>query len=235
MQQTLTPFELNQRLHNLAKIDIVEITDVIVNGHVEIKKDTTYNCDFIIFKNVNFEGNFLIENINLGKGISFQNCSFKDFFLLKGTKAEGYLNRQDDTFYSLSFESCEIPRFILRDNFLERGIEISKDSKINGLDVQSLEISNTGIKIEDSLIEKRFSLTQVVSINGPIYISNAKINCRLKIENLYVDSISFNGVEIKKDTLIWSGKCNNGITFNDGIYNDDVKLTAVHVNGNLTV
>jgi hypothetical protein len=235
VQQTLTPFEFNLLFHNLTKKDIVEITDVFVDGNVEINKDTKYNCDFIIFRNVTFLGNIIFENIDLGKGLSFHSCNFKDLFLLKGAKAEGYLHRQDDIFYSLTFEGCNIPRFTLYDNFLERGIEISKDSKIDGLNIQALKISNTGINIEDSSFEKKFSFTQVVSISGPINIYNSKLNCRLKIENLHVDSISFNGVEIKKDALIWLVKCNSGITFNDGTYNDDFKMTAVNVNENLTI
>jgi len=213
----------------------VEIADMVVTEDIGFTK-VNYNCEYAILNNIKFEGSITFDNIDIGKGIKFQNCSFQDLLVISNIKAAGKHGLPIDTFYNLTFDNCSVPRLILpQSNFLEYGMVIRGECKIGGIIIQNLSASYNGINIENSSLTDKLQFSNIKLNDGSIRLKSSKINCRIKIENLNAFDIVFIENEIKRDIFIWGGKCKSGIIFNDGIFSDDVTITSVKANGILTV
>lgn len=189
----------------------------------------------IIIENCVFESGFFIENVDLNCGIKFVECVFKKNLSINNCFASQYDHKFNFDGYHLDFNNTKIEALHFNgDNQIERGVRICEKSIISAIHVRSL-ISNKGsFDINDSTVVRIIDISQA-QLSGGISVRNDSIiDAKVKFENVACGSIVFTGSNFKKDIHIWAGQIGS-LTFNEGIFEDDLKIVAVPITSYLTV
>jgi len=116
----------------------------------------------------------------------------------------------------------------------ERGIKIQGSHIVKRLSIEHTYVSSNSINIEKSEIAT-IDFAHIKLVGTGLSIVNSSISNRLRFTSINTDSsLSFIKSKFLKDVYIWGGNA-KGITFNDGEYEDYVRIEAVKNNGTLTV
>lgn len=199
-----------------------------------IFNNTNYNCDQALVENAVFNNTVTFKDVSLATGIQFATCRFNKGLLLENVTASGY----DHTvlnFYSISFNKSSINDYLIFDNCnLERGAKIKgcnilgktamtecivpmgavvfEESKLNNIDFSYLDISGVGLRFESCEVEDFVRFTSL-NLNSSISL----------IKTIFKGSV-----------YIWAGNI-NGLTFNKGVYEEDVRVEAINNKGTFTI
>ncbi len=121
------------------------------------------------------------------------------------------------------------------DIFLQKRIprKVNK-SVVNKLYVDSLCCSNGSFSISNSTVEQNVNLKKCRFHDSFTITNNCIINAAIKLENIDAGGISFLNSTFTKSIYIWAGELVT-LTFNNGVFEDNLKITAVPVNGMLTI
>ncbi|WP_242929018.1 hypothetical protein [Pontibacter vulgaris] len=217
---------------------IVEITDVFVDEEVELN-NYNYTCSYAIVKNVEFSKNVIFNSVNLEYGIRFLNCRFDKVLALNKSVANGYDPEldKDHNFNSLIIDNCEVNRVqIYNKSEFGRGVSIRNSSSIKDLIVEQVLVREGGLEIDSSQLNGKFSIrSMVLNGLGQIRINNSEIDSHVICEALDVGSFSLIGNTFKDHVQLWKINSRSGLTFNNGIFNDDVLIRGCTIKDTLTI
>ncbi|MCK4922744.1 MAG: hypothetical protein KAS71_16945, partial [Bacteroidales bacterium] len=189
----------------------------------------------IIIENCVFEENVFLEEIDLNYGIKFTGCNFIKTLSINECKSNNYDHEFNFDGYHIEFINTQIEGLYFNgSNEIDRGVRISKKSRINKLQVRSIYSKTGSFAINDSTVETLFDVSQARLINGLEIRKNSIINSKVRIENVTASSITFTESTFDTDVHIWAGKIGN-LIFNDGLFNDDLFITAVPIAGSMTI
>jgi len=211
----------------------IRITGESIAEHINIETNIVANG--LIIEDCVFENFVFMEGIDLNYGIKFKNCTFRKKLSFNNCFANKYDRSFNFDGSHLDFIDTKIDElYFTGTNQIERGVRICEKTIIQDLQVRTL-ISNKGnFSIDDSTIERLFDISHAC-INGNVSIrNNSKINAKVRFENLTSGSIVFTESNFKKDIHIWAGNIGS-LTFNDGIFDDDLSIIAVPISSYLTV
>jgi hypothetical protein len=212
----------------------ITIDDSVIEGDIIINSKDCI-CSSATISNCKFTGRVIFTGIkNNFSGLAFMNCDFekslefhdvifnktdkdisalcKGIAILSSTIKESFVIKKSTIHYEIALDECKIGKIVLR----------SVQSKTG-----SLILSN--IAISDSI-----TISQVHTASE-FRISKSIIKGWVKVENLFSGFYVFQENVFEARLMIWAGSAKGGITFNNGIYNEEVKIESVVTTGGLTI
>jgi len=213
--------------------NLIKISGETIPEQVVIRKNLI--AKGIIIENCVFENGFIIENVDLNFGIKLIGCDFKKNFSINNCRSTKYDQEFNYDGYHLEFKNTKIEGlFFNGNNQIERGIRICEKSIVRTIQVRTL-ISNKGsFDVNDSTVERLFDIGQAQLKDSVSIRNNSIIDAKVRFENITCGSIVFTESNFKKDIHLWAGKIGS-LTFNDGVFDDDLSITAVPITSYLTV
>lgn len=213
--------------------NLIKISGETIPEQVVIKKNLL--AKGIIVENCVFEDGFFIENVDLSFGIKLIGCDFKRNFSINNCRSTKYDQEFNYDGYHLEFKNTKIEGlFFNGNNQIERGVRICENSIVRTIQVRTL-ISNKGsFDVNDSTVERLFDISQAHLKSSVSIRNNSIIDAKVRFENITCGSIVFTESNFKKDIHLWAGKIGS-LTFNDGVFHDDLSITAVPITSYLTV
>jgi hypothetical protein len=211
----------------------LRIVDQTITGKVDLQKNIV--ATGVVIENCVFEDVVFFEKIELNCGVEFKNCVFKKTFSINECTATNYDFHFNFDNSHLEFSNTTIEGLYFNgENQIQRGIRIKENSTINALQVRTVFSSMGSFAINDSTINNQFDISQAKIQNDISIRGNSFINAKIRFENIEVGSFVFTEATFNKDIHIWAGKANS-LTFNDGIFNDDLSITGVPISNYLTI
>lgn len=213
--------------------NIVYMKDLEVDGKVEVYGEFV-NCEGLYFKGCTFNDTLKISECKLEKDIVFEDCKFLNGIVFKKIEVGYHEKSRFEIINSISIIECEIEHnfHIVLCN-LKRRLHIIK-SVIQRLFLQQITSINDGIKIKSSTIHEWFDCNNL-RLYGSLDISNCTINTKTRLHDTRASNISFVKNLFTKDLWVTGGLIENGVTFNDGVFEDNIILDAVKAKKILTI
>lgn len=187
-----------------------------------------YKLKFLRLDISDFKGNVTFKNTDLKCGIYFHKCTFYGDLKFEGVQIDDFGNILHEPYESIIFEDCKFygevvfshHTTILRNlafksgcTFYKRFILINSFVKEGSLYIEDC-IFNDIIDIQRSRFRSNLS------------ISNTKVSLAVRIVSVRSNSISFTGTNDFQQGRIELCEVENGIIFNDGIFNGDWEINA---------
>ncbi|WP_165021107.1 hypothetical protein [Dysgonomonas sp. ZJ279] len=218
-------------------------------GNNTIIEDQTYNntetviefpTNGAVFKHCIFKENLIFKNVNLNSGLYFEDCSFEKNVFISNCKSEGGQNIviQRDSGATITFDKCTIKNQLFISGVVndaqthcsptvfQRGLLIKDNTEINELIFNYSETKNVGITINKSIIKQKIDLNHS-QINGAgLHIWDSNIQGYFRAMDISGSSFAFIKSNFEKSFQIWGNKFLQGVTFNYGVYNEDVEIYA---------
>lgn len=189
----------------------------------------------VIIKDCIFNEPVIFENVDFNCGVKFINCKFKKTLSINECKSNNYDQEFNFDGYHIEFKKTEIEGLYFNgSNVIERGVRISEKSIINRLQVRSIYSKMGSFAINGSTIENLFDVSQAKLTNGLEVRKNSIINSKVRFDNVTAGSITFTESTFNTDVHIWAGKIGS-LIFNDGLFKDDLFITAVPISGSMTI
>jgi len=211
----------------------LRIVDQTITDKVDLKTNIT--ATGVVIENCTFEEVVIFEKINLNCGIKFINCVFKKQFAINDCIAQNHNFEFNFDNYHLEFSKTIIEGLYFNgENQIQRGIRIKENSTINTLQIRTVFSTMGSFVINDSTVNNLFDISQAKIKNDISIRGNSLINAKIRFENIEAGSLVFTDATFNKDIHIWAGKINN-LTFNDGIFNDNLTITGVPISDYLTI
>lgn len=224
----------------LSQLDKLKTKNAYISLNDEVFEEVltidqaSYLCNGAKFINCFFEQNTIFKNINLGIGAIFENCTFKKNLSFVDVTASGYSVEFSDKSLSIKLSNCKIDGSLYFEKCkIDRNIEIENKSELNEIRIYETYVKNEGIKTFDSTIKGLFDVNNLETKHG-LRLEKTKFEESLRIQNLFGDGISFLKSEFKKDIRLWSGDIKS-LTFNDGIFDEELNISVVKCSGYLTI
>lgn len=210
----------------------IKISGETIPDKVYIRKSLIANG--IIVENCVFENGFFLEDIDLNYGIKFIGCVFIkniSFISCRATKYDQEINFDG---YHLEFKNTKIDGLSFNNNnHIERGVRVCEKSIIRNIHVENLISKIGGFEINGSTVEILFDIIQSKIMNVSV-INNSIIDAKVRFDNIECRFILFTDSIFKKDIHIWAGKVDS-LTFEDGVFDDDLSILAVPISSCLTI
>ncbi len=211
----------------------LRIVDKTISDKVDLHKDIL--ATGVVIENCVFEDVVVFKKIDLNCGVEFKNCIFKKTFSINHCTATNYDVQFNLENSHLGFSNTTIEGLYFNGvNQIQRGIRIKENSTINVLLVRTVICSMGSLEISDCTINKQFFISQAIIKNDISIRGNSLINTKIRFENIEASSLVFTDATFNKDIHICAGKVNS-LTFNDGIYHDDLSITGVPISDYLTI
>lgn len=198
------------------------------------------NCEFssLIYIDCNFEKKLVFKNVDLGEGTYFKDCIFKQGVSFADCTTHEEINEliKSDVRPSVTFENCRIDVIldikggINGDNVIpilfKRGILINKTS-IDIINVERLACVHNGFTIEDSVISGSIVMRDVKIPAIGFSLRDSSVQRHVRFESVDAASYSFINTKFEKNVHLWGATLTNSLTFNNGSYLDEFKITAI--------
>jgi len=226
-KEYISAARLKEKLNSTG--ESIEILDSLIYDSINIVQ-SEYNCSSVLFANCVFENEVLIHGIDLNFGIAFINCEFKQDLSLIEVKTHGLSEGLDNN--SIIIDNCQIKYFLIKNSEVERYI-IIRNSTIERLFLTSIISSLGGITIDNTSINSSIEF-QHNRLYAQIRFNECNILPRMQLLDNNASSIVFVKNNFKKEILIWGGNLPTGLTFNEGIYDDEVKIQYINGGDYLT-
>lgn len=189
----------------------------------------------VIIRNCIFHERVLFEKLDFNCGIKFIDCEFNKSLSINNCKANKYDQLFNFSGYHLEFKNTQINNLYFNGkNEIERGVKISKKSRINRLIVNTLHSKIGNFTINDSTIESQFDIFQGIFSNDVEVRNNSVIETKVRFENVSTGSIVFTDSTFEKNIHISAGKVGS-LIFNDGFFKDDLNITGVPISSSMTI
>lgn len=213
--------------------DIVDMHDFEVDGKVVISGELV-KCKGLSFYNCVFNGVLIITDCELEKNITLFKCIFHKNIEINSIKVGFFERNRFETLYSISFIECKIEKNLqIIKCILQRRLQIV-NSQILMLLLQQMNTIEEGVNIESSTIHEWFDCNNL-RLKGSLNISKCSINTKTRFQDTHASNISFVKNLFTKDLWVTGGKIKNGVTFNDGEFDDNINLEAVGAEKILTI
>lgn len=196
-----------------------------------------YSANWIQFNSITFHELVFVKEVHLGVGIGFSNCIFKKGIVLENTTATGYHNDFSQDSDSIWFKSCEFKGLVqFRGNKtnIEREIKL-KDCKLDaGIEFNGTTVSVQGITFDSCVINYRFDVN-AVNLKQGLSLFDCIVDARSIFNTGQMNSVALVRCHFKKDLQMWGCNIHHHLAFNDGQYDDGIRLKAILGNGSLSI
>ncbi|MBK7148091.1 MAG: hypothetical protein IPH78_04525 [Bacteroidetes bacterium] len=226
--------EIENLIGNCSTGQIIDTTEPVDEDIVITRNQ--YKTKWVIFRNITFNRKFRIQGADIGVGIFFDNCTFKDECDFLQVSAAG----RDDSFIrdskSLIFKKCTFEKMvrIVERCEIERDLSFEECSINNGVLIEDIHVSLQSVSFKKCKILGRFDMNRAKLKMG-INITDCEIDTRVRFYLGEINSISIIDSKFKQDIYIWGCNVSQSITFNDGEYEDGVTLREILGNCSLNV
>lgn len=204
-----------------------------VKGDIDLIQ-TDVTCSGVEFINCSFDGLLAFNNLSILLGVKLTNCEITRNLIFFQVNITGFDRLFNFDNASIQINNSKIGEIlsINRCN-LERGIEVKHKTDTNGLTILTTTIKNGGIYFQESTVDTNCDIGHC---NVPLEIRfhECTINSKVRFEDNHTSGLAFTKSKFTKDIHLWGGQTKN-ITFNDGVYEDDVYIKAVKASGILTI
>lgn len=198
---------------------------------------TNYKSRWIKFVGCTFQGHVSFIGVDLGIGITFQQCIFERGLSFHNVTASGFDAEFDPSHRSLILTRCEfrdIVSFGGSSTNIQGDLCIEACSLGRGIIFDSIRTSSLSVGRGSSIDTTLHLLGVTVTEN--INFSECKINCQVRFEVVKCEGLlSFQECECSSDIKIWSGVIGQGVTFHGGSYQDTISIQVVKIEGILTL
>lgn len=212
----------------------VKETNYRVQGIVNFKP-SNFRCNGATIEDCIFEDGVFFDDLSIRAGVFFRNSKFHKNLSFNSVKISGANNHWNIFSENLTIDNCEIQSILSfpTECSFERGIKII-NTKIADIKFSHLNITeNGGIYFENSSISSKLDVSHL-RICGEFRLHKCTLDSNVRFEDNNASNISFTKSKFKSNLFLWGGKLKQGITFNNGIYEDDVSIQAVGASGTLT-
>lgn len=213
--------------------DIITISDQLVLKRLDI--EVVIACKGVVIKGCVFKEAVAFTNMNFNCGVKFIGCKFEKELSFISCISDPSAHDLDLYINNIEISGTYIDTLKFSGaNQIERGVELTNKSVVNKLYVDSLCCSNGSFSISNSTVEQNVNLKKCRFHDSFTITNNCIINAAIKLENIDAGGISFLNSTFTKSIYIWAGELVT-LTFNNGVFEDNLKITAVPVNGMLTI
>lgn len=203
-----------------------------------ILKGADYKATHLTLKDVSFKAAFILEDVNLSHGITFEKGLFQDVLVFRNIVIDKYDHLKITDSVSLTFSGCTFNarvQFLGPKTSIQRSILFKNCVFEKGLEIDSIKIERESLTFENCSVKEKLDIFRS-SIKQSITFRGNTIDSYLRLGNLVGSSIVF----VKDNTIsshlqIHSCKLEQGITFNDGIFKDTIDFSLVQTRGYLTI
>lgn len=216
-----------------------------VMGDVSIDPEK-YKRKALILESFEFTGivSFLgspERKFNLGSKIALRNCTFFKplifgFCIFSDTNQNHYSQKSsallivNGSYILIQISNCELP--FGANFYAEEGQKL----EIDWFESYNNQFSKAGYDFENVTFKSKMDITSDIIENLGISFRNCISTSPLRIESVNSPGISFLGTKatFEKDIRIWGGKLSS-LTWNHGIFNDEVDISSVKITKSLTI
>lgn len=222
--------------HKQLKGDLLSIksTQEVVQDKVVINSSDV-KWEHRVIKNVVFDKEVLIKNVDLKCGLSFEHCVFKDGIIFNKITVSKY----DESLFphngSLYFHECKATKvLVINHSNIDRAICIHSNCNIDLFHIEKSIIGNGGVRVKDSKINTQFDITS--SEIHSLSISDSEINAKIRFESIKVrSSISLIKSKFKDWVKFWNIDTGFGIVFNENSFFEVVDIAASRIKHGLYI
>jgi len=232
MVNTITSIEFIKLCN--AHQNIIGLKDYSVEGELKLIPPT-FNGSGVELSNCVFKDKVIIANIESDFwGFSISQCRFERGLEFHNVCFDKSVMNESSLCDGIIIETSEIKdRFLVRNSKINKGIQIY-DSKLDVVLIRSMKSDSGGLNFSDTSVNKNITISQS-QIGNELRIAKTTVKEWMKIENLFSSFYVFQGNLFEGRLMIWAGSAKGGITFNNGVYNEEIKIESVITEGGLTV
>jgi len=209
-------------------------TQEVVQDNVVINSSIV-NWEHRIIKNIVFNKEVLIEEVDLKCGLSFEHCEFKEGIVFNKVIVSKYEESLFPHNGSLYFYECKSTKILVMNNSnIDRAICIHSNSDIDFFQIENSIIGNGGIRIKDSKINTEFDIT--ASDIHSLAITNSVVDAKIRFETIKIkSSLSFIKSKFNDWVKFWNIDTVFGIVFNENTFLDVVSIKASRIKHGLYI
>lgn len=187
------------------------------------------NWEHRLIQNCVFKKQFLVENVDILQGFSFEFCEFEVGIIFHNVVASKFRVRKFLNNASLYFHECKIQLLHIVGAKFSRGILCDINTEIQRFNIERSEVGNGGINIRNSSIKESFDVTAVKSES--FHISKSSIESRIRLQSLVSSSVSLIKSKFSEMVNIWNLRLNSNVTLNYNEFHDTFELASSMVKG----
>lgn len=186
-------------------------TSAVVNGYV-------------------FKNNVSFEGLTLNLGVRFLNCKFEKDMFFKQVSAKGFSVAFNEDSVSLLFEACQFANTLYiggNDTVIDRMIKLKGCTLSDGLTLEAITISKESVYIDEKCAISRIIEVRECNLKQGLTITKSELDAQVRIEGGVLGSLSFLGSTFRRDIFVRHLIIDNGVVFNNGQYDDEVKFQCI--------
>lgn len=185
--------------------------------------EADYCAKLTRFSDTEFSGKIQFKDVKFSHGIFFDNSTFHGEVFFLNILVDQYDNGLHSNSESIVFDSCVFKeRVFFRGSQIERALVFKDCTFEKGLDIFRLTIETESLKIANSTVKEKLDIFESFTKQG-ISFSNNSIESYVRCNDIRGSMISFNQNNIIKGNLhINSCQLEQGIVFNDGLFQDEI-------------
>lgn len=194
-----------------------------------------YKNPWIIFKGITFN-NYVSISGDLSIGIGFVDCQFYGIVKFENIICNGKEEVFNSESKSVFFTGCEFNKSLLitgDKTKVEKNFAIENCQIKDGIVVDKILVQQT-FYFENCYINKKADFNDL-RINNGLKISSTEFDCVVRIEGGAFSNIALLQSVFNKELKFWSCKIKEYITFNDGVYGEDVMLKTIQDSNNASL
>ena len=205
--------------------EIARVEKLGIPGAITLN-NSNYKCNGAIISDIKFLEEFEINNVNIGCGIIFKNCSFnKNLILFKVTSA-GLNQEINKDSQSIAFINCKINNLLIKSCEFERDISIIDNSSVSQLEIHDVKLIQGSLRLQNTTIKGNFYCS-FLDLTNNIYTYKTLFEGHIRFEQVIASNYDFIKSTFNKDIYLWSGKARHGITINECTSEEDFRIQAV--------
>jgi hypothetical protein len=207
-----------------------------VLDEVELNPEN-YKAKWVKFHKTTFNELVFVKDAMLGVGIGFEECIF-----MKGIIFENAVTNGFDTVFSFDsdsiyFKDCIFHKFVqFRGKATDVDREIKfQDCKIHaGIEFNDTKTTTQGISINGCQIAYKFEFNDVKTKQS-VLIRDCSIDTNVRFFAGEFNTIGIVNSIFKKNLIFWGCNIRKHLAFNDGEFQDGVRLKAILGDGTLNI
>lgn len=211
----------------LIENDTPYLLNRVINEECVFDNDN-YKVKFLELESSEFKNNVTFKDTNLKCGIHFRKCNFYGNLKFEGVIISDYDTRIQHLSESLIFEDCKFFGEVVfsHNTSILRNLVFKKRCEFfYALRIINAFITEGGVNIEDCTFDNIIDI-QRSRFNSQLSIVNTKVNSLTRIVSVSSNTISFTGNNDFQRGRIELCQVENGLVFNDGVFNGDWEINA---------
>jgi len=218
---------MDELSHDLLDHEEKYLLNRTVTENVVFTNDN-YKLKFLRIDTSEFKGNLTFKDTDLKCGIYFYKCTFYEDLKFEGITIEQFGNILHEPYESIIFEECIFYGKVIfsHSSTILRNVVFKKQCTLyKSFEFINSFITEGSLNIEDCTFKDIIDV-QRSSFGSQLSISGTKVDSSIRIISINANSISFIGSNDFQRGRIETCQFENGIIFNDGIFNADWEINA---------